>query len=100
MLNRLANFFVRIVERWMPDPFLFCVLLTLLCYGLALALTPTSAGQLVTHWYTGIGEILSFAMQMILVLLTGYTLASSRPVSRLLERLLAGRAIRAARLCC
>lgn len=90
MLNRLANFFVRIVERWMPDPFLFCVLLTLLSYGLALALTPTSAGQLVTHWYTGIGEILSFAMQMILVLLTGYTLASSRPVSRLLERL-AGR---------
>lgn len=85
MLNRLASFFVRIVERWMPDPFLFCVLLTILCYGMALALTPTGPTELVVHWYNGIWEILAFAMQMILVLLTGYTLASSRPVRRLLE---------------
>jgi len=87
VLNRLASFFVRIVERWMPDPFLFCVLLTVLCYVLALGLTDAGPLALLTHWYTGIWEILSFAMQMILVLLTGYTLASSRPVRRLLESL-------------
>lgn len=87
MLNRLANFFVRIVERWMPDPFLFCVLLTALAYLLALALTPTGPADLVTHWYGGLWEILPFAMQMILILLTGYTLASSAPVRRLLARI-------------
>jgi len=85
MLNRLAGFFVRWVERWMPDPFLFCVLLTALCYALALGLTPAGPLALVTHWYAGLWEILPFAMQMVLVLLTGYTLASSRPVKRLLE---------------
>jgi len=85
MLNRLANLFVRWVERWMPDPFLFCVLLTALCYLLALGLTPAGPLALVTHWYGGLWEILPFAMQMVLVLLTGYTLASSRPVKRLLE---------------
>jgi len=37
VLNRLANFFVRVVERWMPDPFLFCVLLMVLTYVLAVA---------------------------------------------------------------
>lgn len=42
MLNRLANFFVRVVERWMPDPFLFCILLTVLTYLLALGLTPST----------------------------------------------------------
>ncbi len=87
MLNRLANFFVRIVERWMPDPFLFCVLLTALAYLLALALTPTGPADLVTHWYNGLWQILPFAMQMILILLTGYTLASSAPVRRLLARI-------------
>ena len=87
MLNRLANFFVRIVERWMPDPFLFCVLLTALAYLLALALTPTGPADLVTHWYGGLWQILPFAMQMILILLTGYTLASSAPVRRLLARI-------------
>ncbi len=28
MLNRIARFFVGVCERWMPDPFLFCILLT------------------------------------------------------------------------
>ncbi|MFQ5777882.1 MAG: short-chain fatty acid transporter [Terriglobia bacterium] len=87
MLNRLANFFVRIVERWMPDPFLFCLLLTVLCYLLALIVTPAGPARLLTHWYDGLWRILPFAMQMILILLTGYTLASSRPVRRLLERI-------------
>ncbi|MBI2955854.1 MAG: short-chain fatty acid transporter [Acidobacteria bacterium] len=84
MLNRLANFFVRICERWMPDPFLFCVLLTALTFILALGLTPAGPVELVTHWYGGLWEILPFAMQMILILLTGYALASSAPVRRLL----------------
>ena len=87
MLNRMASFFVRIVERWMPDPFLFCVLLTALCYLLALALTSTGPVELVTHWYGGLWEILPFAMQMILILLTGYALASAAAVERLLRRL-------------
>lgn len=87
MLNRLANFFVRVVERWMPDPFLFCLLLTLFCYLLAWVLTPTGPGDLVTQWYEGLWGILPFAMQMILILLTGYALASSGPVKRLLERI-------------
>jgi len=98
MLNRLASFFVRLIQRWMPDPFLFCVLLTVLCYLLALTLTPSAPLALVAYWYAGIWEILTFAMQMILVLLTGYTLAASRPIRALLERIAAlpanqGRAI-------
>jgi short-chain fatty acids transporter len=87
MLNRLASFFVRIVERWMPDPFLFCLLLTAACYLLALGFTSTGPLTLVTHWYGGLWEILPFAMQMILILLTGYALASSGPVRRVLERI-------------
>jgi short-chain fatty acids transporter len=87
MLNRLASLFVRIVERWMPDPFLFCVLLTALAYLLALALTPAGPGDLVTHWYRGLWDILPFAMQMILILLTGSVLANARPVRRLLTAL-------------
>lgn len=82
MLNRLANFFVRVLERWMPDPFLFCLLLTLVTFALAWVFTPTAPTELVNHWYTGLWSILPFAMQMILILLTGYTLASSGPVRR------------------
>lgn len=86
MLNRLARFFVGICERWMPDPFLFCVLLTAATFVLALGLTPTAPAKLTEQWFNGLWTILPFAMQMILVLLTGYALASSRPVRVLLER--------------
>jgi len=48
-VNRTANCFVRIVERWMPDPFLFCVLLTVLCYALALSFTSTAPLPLIGH---------------------------------------------------
>jgi len=85
MLNRVAKFFVGICERWMPDPFLFCILLTAATYLLALGLTPAGPVTLAQQWFNGLWTILPFAMQMILILLTGYALASSRPVRRLLE---------------
>ncbi|MGH9776799.1 MAG: short-chain fatty acid transporter [Candidatus Acidiferrales bacterium] len=87
MLNRIARFFVGVSERWMPDPFLFCILLTAATYLLALGLTPAGPVALAQHWFNGLWTILPFAMQMILILLTGYALASSRPVRRLLERI-------------
>jgi short-chain fatty acids transporter len=71
----------------MPDPFLFCILLTAATYLLALGLTPAGPVKLAEHWFDGLWTILPFAMQMILILLTGYALASSRPVRRLLERI-------------
>jgi short-chain fatty acids transporter len=66
----------------MPDPFLFCILLTAVCFFFALWLTPASGFDLADQWYDGLWQILPFAMQMILILLTGYTLASSGPVRR------------------
>jgi short-chain fatty acids transporter len=87
VLNRTANFFVGIFERWMPDPFLFCILLTAACYALALALTPTGALELTGQWYAGLGQILPFAMQMMLILTTGSALARAGPVRRGLVRI-------------
>jgi short-chain fatty acids transporter len=71
----------------MPDPFLFCILLTAATYLLALGLTGAGPAKLAEHWFDGLWTILPFAMQMILILLTGYALASSGPVQRLLERM-------------
>jgi short-chain fatty acids transporter len=87
MLNRITRFFVGVCERWMPDPFLFCILLTAATYLLALGLTPAGPMSLAGQWFNGLWTILPFAMQMILILLTGYALASSRPVRRVLERI-------------
>jgi short-chain fatty acids transporter len=87
-MQRLARFFVRIFEQATPDPYVFAVGLTLVTALLAVVFAPHhEAGTLLGGWYRGIFDILTFAFQMILILVTGYALASSRPVTRLLEAL-------------
>ena len=53
----------------------------------ALLWTVSTPGQVLEAWYRGIWEILAFAMQMALVLVTGVTLADAPIVKGLLRRL-------------
>ena len=75
------------VQKWLPDPFLFAILLTFIAFVMGLALTDRSAEQMVRHWYSGFWNLLAFAMQMVLVLVTGYVLAHAPFVRPALERI-------------
>ena len=87
-LSRLTSIFVYSLERLMPDPFVFAVLLTLLTAVLAFTLAPTATPSVIaSSWYAGIFNILTFGFQMVLILVTGYALASSRPVHFTLEKI-------------
>jgi short-chain fatty acids transporter len=88
MLRRVTNFFVYLFERLLPDPFVFAILLSLITAALALAVAPHRSGpEVLTAWYNGIFQIFPFAFQMVLVLVTGYALSTSRPVARGLSAL-------------
>ncbi len=90
MLRRITGFFVYLFERVLPDPFVFAILLSLITAAMALALAPHHApGEVLTAWYNGIFLIFPFAFQMVLVLVTGYALSTSRPVARVLAALAA-----------
>ena len=86
-MQRLTNFFVRIARSYLPDAYLFAVILTFVAYVLALLLTDTGPVDLVRMWGDGMWGILAFAMQMILILVTGHALASSRPIHGVLKAL-------------
>jgi len=77
---------VHYVERLMPDPYLFAVILTLIVVGLIFVLVPgAGAGGIVDSWYQGVwgtNNIFTFAMQMVLILVSGYTLAEAPIVKR------------------
>jgi short-chain fatty acids transporter len=80
-MNRVAALFVRVFEYAVPDPYVFAVALTLLTAALAFFFAPHRAPlEILGAWYKGIFDILAFALEMVLVLVTGYALASSRPV--------------------
>jgi short-chain fatty acids transporter len=76
----------------MPDPFVLAIILTIFVAAFALMLAPSrSLFVLLDSWYGGVFGILGFALQMILILATGYAIADSPPVQHAL-RALAGHA--------
>jgi short-chain fatty acids transporter len=85
MLRALTRACVRYAERYIPDPYLYAVILTFVTAGGALIFTDSAPSEIVTAWYDGIWAILAFAMQMALILSTGVALAATPQVKRLLE---------------
>ncbi|HSB04925.1 MAG TPA: TIGR00366 family protein [Thermodesulfobacteriota bacterium] len=84
MLRRLASIFTFIMRHYLPDAYLFAILLTFLAGILALIFTDAGYIKMVRAWGDGVYGIIAFAMQMILILLTGHTLALTPPVNRVL----------------
>ena len=74
-------------ERNMPNPYLFAVLLTFIAYLMGLILTGNGPMDMLKHWYNGFWKYLTFAMQMVLILVTGHALAIAPGVHPFLKRL-------------
>lgn len=87
MLRFLSRPATRLMERWLPDAFIFVLILTILAFLAAILIEGNSPQAVVAMWGEGFWKLLDFSMQMLLVLVTGYILASSPPVKRLLEKL-------------
>ncbi|UTR12017.1 short-chain fatty acid transporter [Evansella sp. LMS18] len=83
-MKAVTNFFDRMVQKYLPDAFLFAVLLTIIVYLLGILFTNSSPVQMVEHWGTGFWDLLEFAMQMSLIVVTGYILANTPIVRRIL----------------
>ena len=91
MFAKLTNFFVRFVQRFMPDPYLFAIILTFLVVLLNYWLVPQSSlPGMINAWYEGVWgkqNIFTFALQMTLILVCGTTLAQAPLIKRGLVRL-------------
>lgn len=85
-MQRLTALCVRYVERVMPDPYLFAVILTVIVAALvALLVNGATPDGMLKAWYGGVWgpqNIFTFAFQMVLILVTGYTLAEAPVVKR------------------
>ncbi|MGG1686722.1 short-chain fatty acid transporter [Pseudalkalibacillus sp. NRS-1564] len=91
MLKASISFSNRIMQRYLPDPFLFVIILTFVVFAFGLVFTGSSPVQMVQYFGEGFWSLLAFSMQMVLVLVTGYVLASS-PLFKKGLRFLAARA--------
>lgn len=83
-LQRIALASSRLAERWLPDAFVFALGATVVVFVAGL-LVGVPARQLVAAWGAGFPDLNAFAMQMALVIVTGYVLATARPVRRVVD---------------
>lgn len=87
MFRVVTKMLDRMVERYLPDPFVIVALLTLIVFGAGLGVEGQSPVQMVDFWGKGFWSLLPFAMQMVLILVTGYVLADTPFFRRALEAL-------------
>jgi short-chain fatty acids transporter len=87
MLAAVSKPLVRLFDRYLPDPYIFVLILTLVVFAAAIGVEGQSPLAVVTMWGDGFWALLEFSMQMVLVLVGGHMLASTPPVKRLLVML-------------
>lgn len=85
MFKRLTNASVALVQKYLPDAFIFAVILTILTFVLSFITTGQGIMELIQHWGTGVWSLLQFTMQMVLVLVLGTALANAPAVKKLLK---------------
>jgi short-chain fatty acids transporter len=74
-IQRFGSRVAGVVEHWMPSPFLFALILTYVVFVAGVVVEGASPVQMVQFWNDGFWVLLAFAMQMVLILVTGYALA-------------------------
>ena len=89
MLGQIGTFFAERFRRWLPDSFIFALILTLIAAVWALFAVDAGPVKIAEAWYQGFWMLLQFAMQMVLILVTGYAIAISPIASRFIDWLAA-----------
>ena len=90
-----GDHFVSFFDKYTPNAIVFAFLLTIIVAVLALIFTPTpifadSADghvSLMNAWVAGFWGLLTFAMQMSLIMITGNVIAISPPVQKIIKKL-------------
>ena len=88
MFKKFTNGCVRVVNRWLPDAFLFAIILTLVVFVGAMCATGMGPIEIIAKWGDqkgGFWNLLAFSMQMALVLVFGSAMASAKPCKKALR---------------
>ena len=86
-MGELGERFTEIFKKYLPDAFVFALALTLITAISALLWTESTIMDTIEAWYQGFWMLLEFGMQMILLLVTGYSIALATPVKRFLFKI-------------
>ena len=87
MIKKMSSVCIKLVQKYLPDPFLFALILTAIVFILGIVLNDCTPLAMIQYWGTGFWGFLGFSMQMVLVVVLGNCLANAPVFKRVLVRL-------------
>lgn len=82
MVRALGTFFSKVARKYLPDAFIFAIVLTIIVFILGMLVEGASFVEMCGYLGNGFWSLLAFSMQMVLILVTGSAMANSKPVHR------------------
>ena len=77
IFDKMTQGSVKLVERFLPDPYIFAIILTFVVFIVAMITTQSGPVTIVEAWYGEFWSILAFSIQMAMILVTCTILANS-----------------------
>ena len=85
--NSLSKPFVKIVEKYYPDAFIFVVVLSVLTFILALVNTDSTPIAILEAWGNGLPKLFTFTAQITIIMITAHALAHTNPIEKILSKI-------------
>lgn len=87
MFKKFTNGCVKLVQKFLPDAFVFCIILTIVVFIAAMPVAGMNPIEVANAWGSGVWGLLAFSMQMALVLVLGSALANAPAIKKLIVKL-------------
>jgi short-chain fatty acids transporter len=84
-MKRITGLLTKMCTEFLPDALAFCLILTLVLFCAALSFTTHTSLELIGFWGDGLWNLNSFSMQMVMILLLGHLIATSKILQKMLQ---------------
>lgn len=85
MIFEIGERFTKLFQNYMPNAFVFAILITIITALGAFFWLDASPLKIIESWYTGFWSLLEFGMQIVLIIITGFSIALSPIVRRAID---------------
>lgn len=87
MIKRMSLIFTNMTKNYLPDAYVFALILTFVTFLSGCIFMGKTPVEMAIFWGDGLSLLFSFAMQMALILVFGFTLAKTYVVHNLLNKI-------------
>jgi len=87
MISKLGEKFTQLFQKYMPNAFVFAIILTIITSVGAFIWLDVTPMKIIISWYDGFWSLLEFGMQIVLIIITGFSIALSPIVNKGIDSL-------------